>query len=276
MPRIRTLKPEIVEDERTAALSDGAFRLLVSLIVLADDYGNTRGEDWWIRSRVWGARGESPRVAEILREVAEAGLVTIYSVREQTYLHLCGWEKHQRVDNRGKQVIPPPDDNDSKLVDVFAANLGDSPRTSANLGDSPLRPRTYDLGSGTKDLGPASSEHGASPAGDRAEPAAHRPVVDAFHGYYLATHENAKPTWGAKQVAQIKRLVKAHGVAEVLRRIGVLGLSPPSWPAAPWDLATFVQHFDKLTGVVPVPASGGRASFFDVIDSLPPPREVRP
>ncbi len=268
MPRIRTLKPEIVDDEKTAALSDSAFRLFISLIILADDYGNTRGEDWWLRSRVWGARRESPRIAETLREIALAELVMVYTVREQTYLHLCGWEKHQRVDNRGKQVIPDHKDPESQIVDLLAATRGDSPRNSAKF-RSDLGPRTYDLGSGII---------GASPVGDRAEPAtelpAHKPVVEAFHAYYQATHDGSKPTWGAKQVAQIKRLVKAHGADEVIRRIGLLGQSPPNWPAAPWDLATFVQHFDKL-GVVQA-RSGQVRSFFDVIDALPEPTQAKP
>src|ERR1043166_3259784 len=171
MPRIRTLKPEIIEDADTASLSDSAFRLFVSPIVLADDYGNTRGEDWWIRSRVWGARRESPRIAETLRELIPK-LAILYTVREQTYIHLCGWEKHQRIDNRGKQVIPGHDDPESRVVDLAAETRGDSPRTTASLGDFPLRPRTYDLGSGSgsgiRDHRPRTWDQGASPAGDRA------------------------------------------------------------------------------------------------------------
>lgn len=45
MARIRTLKPEILEDARTAGLSDAAFRLFVAMIVLADDHGNLRADD---------------------------------------------------------------------------------------------------------------------------------------------------------------------------------------------------------------------------------------
>jgi two-component system sensor histidine kinase BaeS len=34
--RIRTIKPELLDDERTATLSDAAFRLFIGLILLAD------------------------------------------------------------------------------------------------------------------------------------------------------------------------------------------------------------------------------------------------
>ena len=40
--RIRTIKPELLDDAVTAGLSDMAFRLFVSSIVLADDYGRLR------------------------------------------------------------------------------------------------------------------------------------------------------------------------------------------------------------------------------------------
>jgi hypothetical protein len=81
----------------------------------------------------------------------------------------------------------------------------------------------------------------------------------------VASHDGSKPTWGAKPVAQIKRLVKAHGPAEVIRRIAMLRDSPPRWPTAPWDLATFVQHFDKLTTA---PSRSDGPSFFDIVDAV--------
>lgn len=112
---------------------------------------------------------------------------------------------------------------------------------------------------------PVLAQRGRSPVGDR-DPVTHKPAVDAFHAYYVATHDGSKPTWGAKQVAQLKRLVKAHGVAEVVRRVGVLTSAPPRWPVGPWDLATFVQHFDKVAAADG--GGGGAGAFFAGIDQF--------
>ena len=119
MARIRTLKPEILEDARTAGLSDAAFRLFVAMIVLADYHGNLRADDRWLAGQVWWARGEFPRVAETLRELQEADLLTVYEVREQVYAAISGWTKHQRIDNAGKPRVPQLSDGSQILAAKF-------------------------------------------------------------------------------------------------------------------------------------------------------------
>lgn len=150
MARIRTLKPEVLEDLVTASLSDTAFRLFVSAIVLADDHGNLQGDERWLCSQIWWAHDDRPRTAEILRELRRASLVTIYEVRDQRYLHLRGWAKHQRIDNAGKPRVPKPDDKDAREItdddDSYDEDCGDSPKSSASRREIPLdlRPPTSD------------------------------------------------------------------------------------------------------------------------------------
>jgi hypothetical protein len=143
MARIRTLKPEILEDEMTAGLSDAAFRLFVAMIVLADDHGNIRAETRWLEGQVWWSRrfaevrGEIPRVAamgaraqEALTELSAASLIELYEVRSQLYAHIRSWEKHQRIDNAGKPRVPLP--SEGALVSPnFAEVRGEIPRNSA-------------------------------------------------------------------------------------------------------------------------------------------------
>ncbi len=81
----------------------------------------------------------------------------------------------------------------------------------------------------------------------RAGSETHQPAVDAFHGYFKSV-TGSKPTWGDKQIAMVKTLVAKHSCAEVVRRISVLQTAPPKFPPQPWDLPTFVQHFDKCAG----------------------------
>ncbi len=89
-----------------------------------------------------------------------------------------------------------------------------------------------------------------------AAPSQHQPAVDAFDGYYKRTHGGAKPTWNGKTIAQVKTLVGKHGAQEVVRRISVLELTPPSFPPSPWDIGTFVQHFDKCAVSRAGPSTG--------------------
>lgn len=104
--RIRTLKPELLEDAKTAGLSDTAFRLFVSAILLADDYGNLRAEPGYLRGQIWWKREPSAAFDAALDELAP--LVALYEVNGQRYGHIRGWTKHQRVDRPGKPRCPPP------------------------------------------------------------------------------------------------------------------------------------------------------------------------
>lgn len=134
MTRIRTIKPEILEDDKTAGLSDAASRLFHGVIVLADDHGRLRGSPEWLRARVFWARPEhsASDVEAMLAELDAAGLVICYTVAGQDYLAIKNWAKHQRISNAGKPRCPGPDDS--------AAVRRESPRVAASLGDSPPDP----------------------------------------------------------------------------------------------------------------------------------------
>lgn len=134
--RIRTIKPEVLEDERPAALSDGAWRLWVSMWLIADDHGNCRADAKYLRAQVWWAHDTPPDVTKMVTELRAAGSISLYSVRGQTYAHVNRWEKHQRVDNAGNPRVP-------SLNDAEAISLGESPRTSEDCGsDHDQRPTT--------------------------------------------------------------------------------------------------------------------------------------
>ncbi len=115
--RIRSLKPGIVEDEKTGPLSDAAFRLFLCMIVLADDLGHCRADVRWLRNQIWWAHENPPNVLLALIDLAQCGLIEAYTVRGGTYVRLCGWGKHQRVDNAGKMfAYPKPSDDGSVLL----------------------------------------------------------------------------------------------------------------------------------------------------------------
>lgn len=138
VPRIRTIKPEILEDEKVSRLSDTAYRLFTSMIVLADDHGRVRADTRWLQAQIWWAHHPPPNVISALRELWQAGLVDVYAVRGGTYAALMGWAKHQRVDNAGKGKVPAPDDRDATDVDEDFLPMPGSRRISANRGEIPL------------------------------------------------------------------------------------------------------------------------------------------
>jgi hypothetical protein len=132
--RIRTIKPEMLEDKRTAALSDTAFRLFVAFILTADDYGNFRAEPLLITGTIYWATTPSHDVKKSFDDLVAAGLVTKYIVRGQLYGHLTGWEKHQRISHRGSPRVPGISEEDTSDI----GNIGDTPETLANVsGDFP-------------------------------------------------------------------------------------------------------------------------------------------
>lgn len=114
MARIRTLKPEILEDEKTAALSDRAWRLFCSILLLADDYGNLRADARLLSAHVLWAHG-SPDISANLEELFASGLLRPYTVRGQRYAAVANWDKHQRVEKPGKPRVPGPNEADQAI-----------------------------------------------------------------------------------------------------------------------------------------------------------------
>src|SRR5437660_1273531 len=95
--RIRSIKPEVIEDEAAASLSDGAWRLWISMWTTADDFGNTRAGDRFLAAHVWQDTSAKKLAfaRECLIELAARGFVTAFEQHEQRYCSISGWSKHQ-------------------------------------------------------------------------------------------------------------------------------------------------------------------------------------
>jgi hypothetical protein len=128
MARIRTIKPELLEDQRTASLNDAQWRLFVSLILLADDYGNLRANPIQITGAVFWGSDPTKATAALLAALETAGLITLYQHAGQPYAHLNGWSKHQRVDHPGAPHCPGPDHGNSRGSREGLANSSRGPR----------------------------------------------------------------------------------------------------------------------------------------------------
>lgn len=174
--RIRSLKPEWLEDERLASVSDTSRMVSVALILLADDHGNGRAHPLYLASRVWPYSSRAPSevlatLSRALNELADIGFVQLYAVNGQQCFSVRNWRKHQRVDKPSRPHVPGPDKADPEPTGG-AEGGGSVPPTEpgANGSRGSREGLDEDLGSGREgrggDLTRADARPGAHlPAG---------------------------------------------------------------------------------------------------------------
>lgn len=108
--RIRTLKPEWLEDELLQESSSDARVLSLALILLADDHGNGRGSEKFLAGQVFP--GQPIKVTrDAMARLTEIRFCQFYGVDGQRYFSIRNWAKHQRVDKPGKNKVPEPPAN---------------------------------------------------------------------------------------------------------------------------------------------------------------------
>lgn len=114
MPRIRTIKPEMPEDEKLGRCSRDARLMFVYLITQSDCHGNQRATLPLLRGKLF-PYDDDINLAGVrcwLDELERAGLVSLYEVDGQSYLHICNWTKHQKVHKPAPSTIPQPPGTD--------------------------------------------------------------------------------------------------------------------------------------------------------------------
>lgn len=105
--RIRTIKPEWLDDERLVLADSDARVLSIALILLADDYGRGRANRTVLEARVFP--GKIPgTLAKALDTLRTLNFVLLYEVDGQSYFTIRNWTKHQKVDKPGKPQVPEP------------------------------------------------------------------------------------------------------------------------------------------------------------------------
>jgi hypothetical protein len=134
--RIRSIKPEILEDERSAGLSSDAWRLWVSMWLLADDHGRLRGTPEWLRSQVFWATPHKVNVSDLLVELDAAGVIVRYVVSDQKYIEIPNWTKHQKVDHPAKPRIPASCEDSSRGSRRIPETLARLPEDLASISEN--------------------------------------------------------------------------------------------------------------------------------------------
>ena len=135
----RIIKESILTSETTASLDDFSFRLFVSLICLADDFGRGKANPAIIKGQAFALRDEvtKEQVERGLEELVKVDAIHLYTIGDTTYFYFPTWSKHQRVRN-SKAKCPPPPIYDN--LPQFAADCGNSPQLAADCRNLPPNP----------------------------------------------------------------------------------------------------------------------------------------
>ena len=126
MARIRTIKPEFPHSESMGMVSRDARLLFIMLWTLADDEGRLRGNSRMLASLLFPYDGDAPKLIEgWLAELEAQSCVVRYLVEANTYLQICNWLNHQKIDRPSKSKIPPFDEASRILANNRESSSGD-------------------------------------------------------------------------------------------------------------------------------------------------------
>lgn len=115
MARIRTIKPEFVQSESVGRLSRDARLLFILIWTVCDDEGRLRGNSRMLARTLYpyddGKDGQidtsGSDVERWMLELEQQGCVQRYESGGDSYLSVCNWLKHQKIDKPSASKLPP-------------------------------------------------------------------------------------------------------------------------------------------------------------------------
>lgn len=110
MGRIRTIKPETPQSESLGRVSREARLTFLLLFTIADDDGRTRGNSQMVRSLLYPYDDDvtPPMVSDWLAELHRERCIHCYAVNGNSYVAICNWNLHQKIDKPTPSKLPPP------------------------------------------------------------------------------------------------------------------------------------------------------------------------
>lgn len=213
--RIRSIKPEWLDDEKMVFASVEARVLSIGLILLSDDYGRGRANEVLLSAHVFPREKTTKTLARALKELREMGFVELYEVNEQHYYQIRNWTKHQKVDHPSKQQLPSPMDT--------LAKSSRNPRES--LAHDQDQDQDQDRKGSDQDLSLSSSETEPDRVARQKKQVEIIEVFDHYRTKHPRSHPNPKPT--SREWRAIKaRLDEGHAVEQLKRAIDGMHLTP--------------------------------------------------
>ena len=230
MARIRTIKPEFPQSESMGRVSRDARLTFIELWTLADDSGRLRGSSRLLASLLFPYDSDAPDLIDgWLAELDKEGCIRRYKHENDTYIEICNWRSHQKIDRPSDSKIPAFDESsrvldESSRVLVIGSRIKDQGSRKGS--------RTKEGMQGEESLAPIVA---ARPKLAPAESEAYKAIVDAFH----ADEASWKIIAGQGDAPKLREMRAAKDIA---KRIAQL------CPDAPGDFArTSVATFFSET-----------------------------
>lgn len=129
MARIRTVKPDIWQDEGFGNASHSARLLFIGLITQADDDGLLNGAPRLLWSLIYPWEDFHPERLDMwLAELEDAELIQRYEKNDRNYIALPAWDKHQKISHKTPSKLPKPPKRSRKAPE----DSGKAPEPSRN------------------------------------------------------------------------------------------------------------------------------------------------
>lgn len=215
MGRIRTIKPEFPQSESVGKLSREARLCFILLWTLADDSGRARGNSRGLASLLYPFDDDAPNLIEgWLDELSTGGHIVRYQVGESTYLQICKWLEHQKIDKPSKSKFPSFDEGSRILA---------NPRESSTTDQGP---RTKDLDQGPGQ-GPLFVEQARPGVVDNSQEDFIQLKVHEIFEYWKKQHNHPKSMLDEKREKAIRgRLQEGYTVERIKNAVDGIKLSP--------------------------------------------------
>jgi len=107
MARIRTIKPEFPQSESMGRCSRDARLLFIMLWTIVDDSGRTRAASRMLASLLYPYDGDAGSLIQgWLDELVTERCIVVYIVNGHSYLEICNWLDHQKIDKPSRSKFP--------------------------------------------------------------------------------------------------------------------------------------------------------------------------
>lgn len=136
----RFIKDSIHTSESVNAMSDFQFRLWVSLITYADDYGRGDARPAVIKGACFPLRGKvtTKEITNALNALAVIGSIRLYEVDGKPYFYFPEWSRHQTT-RAAKSKYPDPESGKIVENDELIASENNCFHVNANVPDIRIR-----------------------------------------------------------------------------------------------------------------------------------------
>lgn len=210
MPRIRTIKPEFPQSESMGRVSRDARLLFIQIWTLCDDSGRTRAASRMLASLLFPYDDDAPSlIDDWLEELEREGCITRHQLECGTYLQVCNWLTHQKIDKPSVSKIPPLDESSRILANPRERSLLDQGSRTKDQGRDQGLGEDQGTQSPTAPSLPALCEKPHKPARKKPEAA---PTAEVWAAYSTA--------YALRYAVEPVRNAKGNGMlAKLLHRI---------------------------------------------------------